>query len=121
MIVLGPQLSASLSTKCLCLSLTLLSAVSLQMFLCWGKKKPQTCVHVKGFVSCLQWPFCMEFFIPSALKCQYFPLLEIVSFEEHFAKLHLRMLHEIKWYCLSLLFVFSPGQCYFLTRNKTIT
>lgn len=50
---------------------------------------------------------------PSALKCQHFPFLEIVSSKEHFAKLHLRMLHKIKWYCLSLLFVFSPGQVIF--------
>lgn len=108
--ILAPQLSASLSTKCFCLSLALPLLCLFKYSSAGEKKNPPTCVHVKGFVSCLQWPFCMEFFTPSALKCQHFPFLEMVSSKEHFAKLHIRMLHKIKWYCLSPLFVFSPGQ-----------
>jgi len=91
------------------------SVVPLQMCLCWGKKKPWTWVYIKGFVLHLHRPFCVESFTPSALKCQHFHFLEIVSSEEHFAMLHIRMLHKIKWYCIALVYCLScsSGQVIF--------
>lgn len=61
--------------------------------------------------------FCMEFFPLSALKCQYFPFLIVISCEELFSTLCRRMLHKLSQTIVVV--QLNPG--YTLARNKAIS